>query len=68
MTLLMMNSRRARPTPAFGNWAKSKASCGLPTFIMILTGNLGMSPTCHFGDFEFEQAVIDVAGVAFGAG
>jgi hypothetical protein len=38
MLLLMMNSSRARPTPLLGIWAKSKASCGLPTFIMILTG------------------------------
>ena len=38
ITLLMMNSTRARPTPAFGNWANSKASSGLPTFIMTLTG------------------------------
>ncbi|MNW00992.1 hypothetical protein D3C71_1965630 [compost metagenome] len=42
---LMMNSRRARPTPAFGNWAKSKALSGLPTFIMILMGRRGMLPT-----------------------
>ncbi|CRR49572.1 hypothetical protein PAERUG_P45_London_17_VIM_2_12_12_05373 [Pseudomonas aeruginosa] len=42
---LMMNSRRARPTPSFGNWAKSKARSGLPTFIMILNGRSGMAST-----------------------
>ena len=44
MLLLMMNSSRARPTPELGICAKSKASCGLPTFIMILIGQYGMSP------------------------
>ncbi|CFN66358.1 Uncharacterised protein [Bordetella pertussis] len=44
MLLLMMNSRRARPTPALGICAKSNASCGLPTFIMILTSIGGISP------------------------
>ena len=45
---LMMNSRRARPTPAFGNCAKSKARSGLPTFIMILNGSSGMASTEFF--------------------
>src|SRR5260364_432437 len=36
-----MNSSRASPTPAFGNRQNSKASCGLPIFIMILTGRSG---------------------------
>ncbi len=67
MLLLMMNSRRARPTPSLGSWAKSKASCGLPTFIMILVGDLGISPRCHLGHFGVQQAVVDLAGVAFGA-
>ena len=44
MLLLMMNSNRARPTPSLGSWQKSKASCGLPTFIMILTGISGITP------------------------
>ncbi|MNZ82303.1 hypothetical protein D3C78_1009970 [compost metagenome] len=45
---LMMNSRRARPTPALGSWAKSKARSGLPTFIMILNGSSGMASTEFF--------------------
>ena len=46
MLLLMMNSTRASPTPEFGICAKSNASCGLPTFIMIFTGQAGSSPCC----------------------
>ncbi|MOA07239.1 hypothetical protein D3C78_1269260 [compost metagenome] len=46
MLLLMMNSTRARPTPALGSWAKSKASWGLPTFIMILVEISGIAPRC----------------------
>src|SRR2546427_803125 len=42
--LLMMNSRRARPTPALGNCANSNASSGLPTFIAIFTAMRGISP------------------------
>src|SRR5258708_6255215 len=41
MWLLMMNSSRASPTPAFGIACNSKASCGLPTFIVSLTGSCG---------------------------
>jgi hypothetical protein len=51
-----------------GHLAKSKASCGLPTFIMILIGQYGISPRTHLGDLGLQQAVVDVAGVAFGAG
>jgi hypothetical protein len=51
-----------------GICANSKASCGLPTFIMILTGSSGISPRCDLGDLGLEQAVVDVAGVALGAG
>ena len=68
MLLLMMNSSRARPTPAFGSCAKSNASCGLPTFIMIFTGDVGQLAALHLGHLGLEQAVVDVAGVALGAG
>ena len=44
MLLLMMNSKRAKPTPWLGNCAKSNANCGLPTFIMILVAISGMVP------------------------
>ena len=44
MLLLMTNSSRARPTPSLGRAANSKASCGLPTFIMILVSIFGMVP------------------------
>ena len=40
--LEMMNSSRARPTPSLGSWQKSKASCGLPTFIASFTGIFGI--------------------------
>ena len=42
-TWLMLNSSRARPTPALGIWQKSKARSGLPTFIMIFSGASGSS-------------------------
>jgi hypothetical protein len=31
----MMNSSRAKPTPALGSWAKSNASWGLPTRVAL---------------------------------
>ncbi len=39
---LMMNSSRARPTPALGSCAKENACSGVPTFIMILVGMSGI--------------------------
>ena len=39
---LMMNSMRAKPMPSLGRPANEKASSGLPTFIMIFTGDLGI--------------------------
>ena len=68
ITLLMMNSSRARPTPAFGICANSKASSGLPTFIMTFTGSSGSAPVSWFHHLVFEAAAIDVAGIALGAG
>ena len=38
--LLMTNSKRAKPTPSFGVFAKPNAMSGLPTFIIILQGAL----------------------------
>ena len=66
ITLLMMNSTRARPTPAFGSCENSKASSGLPTFIMILTGIAGMVPRSRVT--SKSSPAIDVAGIALGAG
>jgi hypothetical protein len=40
--VLMIISRRAKPTPAFGNCAKSKARSGFATFIMIFNGAGGI--------------------------
>jgi hypothetical protein len=40
---LMMNSSRASPTPSFGNWQKSNARSGLPTFIISLNGSGGIA-------------------------
>ena len=41
MPVLMMNSRRARPTPSFGSALAVKARSGLPTFSMIFVRGLG---------------------------
>ena len=69
MLLLMMNSSRARPTPSFGSCANSKASSGLPTFIMILVGHRRHARRAATSTTSIvEQAVVDVAGVALGAG
>ena len=65
---LMMNSRRARPTPWLGMPAKSNARSGLPTFIMIFTGICGSESSSIWLALVLEQAGVDVAGVALGAG
>ena len=64
---LMMNSSRARPTPALGSWAKANACSGVPTFIMILVPISGIADELGLLDGEVELAVVDVAGVALGA-
>ena len=40
---LMMNSSRARPTPAWGSRENANACSGVPTFIMILVGISGIA-------------------------
>ena len=64
--LLMMNSGRAGPTPDSGICANSKASCGLPMFIMILIGRYGIAALCTSPTLGLEQSVVDEAGVALG--
>ena len=64
---LMMNSSRARPTPAFGSRANANAWSGVPTFIMILTGMSGIAVELGRLDGEVEHPVVDEAGVALGA-
>ena len=39
---LMMNSIRAKPMPSLGILVNENANSGLPTFIMIFTGDFGM--------------------------
>ncbi len=68
MVLEITNSRRASPTPSLGSWQKSKASCGLPTFIAIFTGMSRHAVERHFHRLEFHAARVDEPGVAFGAG
>ena len=65
---LMMNSSRARPTPSFGSRWNSNASSGLPTFIMIFVGDGGMRSSATSTISIVEQPLVDVAGVALGAG
>ena len=38
----MINSMRAKPMPSLGRLENEKANSGLPTFIMIFTGDAGM--------------------------
>ena len=56
MLLLMMNSRRANPTPLEGICAKFSANCGLPTFIMILIGAVRQFALLDLTDLRLDQA------------
>ena len=64
----MMNSSRARPTPSFGSRWNSKASSGLPTFIVILTGAFGMDSSERSMISISSIAAVDEARIAFRAG
>ena len=63
---LMMNSSRARPTPAFGSRENANAWSGVPTFIMIFTGMAGI--VAQLGDSTVNPDAADEPGVALGAG
>jgi hypothetical protein len=64
---LMMNSRRARPTPCVGNLGEVEGAVGVADVHHDLQRRLGMSSS-ESAHAEFQLAVVDVAGVAFGAG
>ena len=67
MLLLMMNSSRARPTPCVGQLAKVKSQLRVADVHGDLGFDLGHGAALHFGDFGFQQAVVDIASVALSA-
>ena len=52
---------------AVGQLAEVEGQLGVAHVHHDLGGDLGHGAAFHFGHFHFQQAVVDVAGVAFGA-
>ena len=68
MLLLMMNSSRARPTPAVRHLREVERQLRVADVHHDLDRAVRQLAALDFGDFGLEQAVVDVAFVAFGAG
>ena len=65
---LITNSRRARPTPLFGSFENANAWSGVPTLSMIFVGLSGISSSRVMTSSKREDALVDEAVVALGAG
>ena len=68
MLLLMMNSSRARPTPAVRHLREVERHLRIADVHHDLDRRVRQLAALDVGDLGLEQAVVDVAGVALGAG
>ena len=65
---LMMNSRRARPTPSLRHAREVERAVGVADVHHDLDGERRQRVELDLLALELELALVDVAGVAFGAG